>query len=124
MDEGGAFLRQKQLADMVLNILTQGRSYDIGMIFATQQFADLEKAKLSQEFMSNTPVKIVLGAKLDKKAISYIKDFLMLDDTAVKDLKFSQQGEGIIKIGDTHAPIAFIPSDEEYENYQGILHKE
>jgi len=37
----------------------------------------------------------------------------MLDDTAVKDLKLSGKGQGIIKIGDTHAPIAFIPSDEE-----------
>jgi len=78
VDKGGAFLREKQLANMVLNILTQGRSYDIGMIFATQQFADLEKAKLSEEFMTNTPIKIVLGSELDKKSISYIKDFLML----------------------------------------------
>jgi hypothetical protein len=120
VDEGGAFLREKQLANMVLNILTQGRSYDIGMIFATQQFADLEKAKLSEEFMTNTPVKIVLGSELDKKSISYIKDFLLLDDTAVKDLKLSQKGQGIIKIGDTHAPIAFIPSEEEYKIIKGF----
>jgi DNA helicase HerA-like ATPase len=105
---------------MVLNILTQGRSYDIGMIFATQQFADLEKAKLSEEFMSNTPVKIVLEAELDNKSVSYIKDFLLLDDTAVKDLKLSQRGEGIIKIGDTHVPIAFIPSDEEMKIIKGF----
>ena len=120
VDEGGAFLREKQLANMVLNILTQGRSYDIGMIFATQQFADLEKAKLSEEFMTNTPVKIVLGSELDKKSISYIKDFLMLDDTAVKDLKLSGKGQGIIKIGDAHASIAFIPSDEELKIIKGF----
>ncbi len=120
VDEGGAFLREKQLANMVLNILTQGRSYDIGMIFATQQFADLEKAKLSEEFMTNTPVKIVLGSELDKKSISYIKDFLMLDDTAVKDLKLSGKGQGIIKIGDTHAPITFIPSEEEMKIIKGF----
>lgn len=105
---------------MVLNILTQGRSYDIGMIFATQQFADLEKAKLSEEFMTNTPVKIVLGSELDKKSISYIKDFLMLDDTAVKDLQLSQKGQGIIKIGDTHVPIAFLPSDEKMKIIKGF----
>ena len=120
VDEGGAFLREKQLADMVLKILTQGRSYDIGMIFATQQFGDLEKAKLSEEFMTNTPIKIVLGANMDKKSISYVKDFLMLEDTAAKDLKLSQKGEGIIKIGDTHAPIAFIPSEEEYKIIKGF----
>lgn len=123
VDEGGAFLREKQLANMVLNILTQGRSYDIGMIFATQQFADLEKAKLSEEFMSNTPVKIVLGSELDNKSVSYIKDFLLLDETAVKDLKLSQKGQGIIKIGDTHAPIAFIPSEEEYKIIKGFYTK-
>ena len=43
----------------------------------------------------------------------------MLDDTAVKDLKLSGKGQGIIKIGDTHAPIAFIPSDEELKIIKG-----
>jgi type IV secretory pathway VirB4 component len=75
IDEGGAFLRDPQLAEMVLQVLTQGRSYDIGLLFATQNCSDLEKAKLSQEFMTNTPVKIVLGFDLDKKSIGYIKDF-------------------------------------------------
>jgi hypothetical protein len=120
IDEGGAFLRDPQLAEMVLNILTQGRSYGIQLIFATQNCSDLEKAKLSEEFMTNTPVKIVLGHDLDKKAISYIKDFLMLNDTAVKDLYTDAKGQGIIKIGDTHAPIAFIPSDEEMKIIKGV----
>lgn len=120
IDEGGAFLRDPQLAEMVLQVLTQGRSYNIGMIFATQNCSDLEKAKLSEEFMMNTPVKIVLGHDLDKKAISYIKDFLMLNDTVVKDLYTDAKGQGIIKIGDTHAPIAFIPSDEEMKIITGV----
>jgi len=112
IDEGGAFLRDPQLAEMVLQVLTQGRSYDIGLLFATQNCADLEKAKLSEEFMMNTPVKIVLSCDLDKKSIGYIKDFLLLNDTATKDLYTDGKGQGIIKIGDTHAAIHFIPSDE------------
>jgi hypothetical protein len=119
IDEGGAFLRDPQLAEMVLQVLTQGRSYDIGLLFATQNCSDLEKAKLSQEFMTNTPVKIVLGCDLDKKSIGYIKDFLLLNDTATKDLYTDAKGQGIIKIGDTHAAIHFIPSDEEYQIIKG-----
>lgn len=120
IDEGSGFLREKQLSDMVLNIITRGRVFDIGLAFITQEFSDLEKAKLSEEFMMNTPLKIVLSKDLDKKAVSYVKDFLMLDETAVKDLRTSQKGEGIIKIGDTHAPIAFIPTDEEFKIIKGI----
>jgi len=120
IDEGGAFLRDPQLAEMVLQVLTQGRSYDIGLLFATQNCSDLEKAKLSQEFMTNTPVKIVLGCDLDKKSIGYIKDFLLLNDTATKDLYTDAKGQGIIKIGDTHAAIHFIPSDEEYQIIKGV----
>lgn len=120
VDEGAAFLREKQLADLVLKIITQGRSYDIGMIFATQTLGDLEKAKLSEEFMTNCPIKIVLTANIDKKAVSYVKDFLMLDETAVKDLRTAQKGQGIIKIGDVHAPIAFNPSEKEYNIIKGI----
>lgn len=120
IDEGGAFLREKQLADMVLGILTRGRVYDLGLAFITQEFSDLEKAKMSEEFMMNTPIKIVLSKDLDKKGVSYVKDFLLLDDTAVKDLRTTQKGEGIIKIGDTHAPIAFISTDEEFKIIKGI----
>ena len=57
VDEGGAFLRDPQLANTVLQVLTQGRSYDIQQIFATQNAGDLEKAKMSEEFMTNTPYK-------------------------------------------------------------------
>lgn len=120
IDEGGAFLRQQQLSKMVLEIITQGRSYDIQLIFATQNFADLEKARLSEEFMTNVPIKVALSANIDKKAVSYVKDFLMLDETAVKDLRSAQKGEGIIKIGDVHAPISFIASDEEYKIIKGF----
>jgi hypothetical protein len=70
--------------------------------------------------MMNTPIKIVLGCDLDKKAVTYIKDFLLLDDTAVKDLKTSGKGQGIIKIGDTHVPIHFAPSDEEHKIIKGF----
>ena len=120
IDEGGAFLRDPQLAEMVLQVLTQGRSYDIGLLFATQNCADLEKAKLSEEFMMNTPVKIVLGCDLDRKSIGYIKDFLLLNNTATKDLYTDAKGQGIIKIGDTHAAIHFIPSDEEFQIIKGV----
>jgi hypothetical protein len=113
VDEGGAFLRDPQLANTVLQVLTQGRSYDIQQIFATQNAGDLEKAKMSEAFMTNTPIKIVIGYKLDEKAKSYIQDFLLLSDAAMRDLNTSWKGQGIIKIGDVHAPIAFIPSEEE-----------
>jgi hypothetical protein len=113
VDEGRAFLTDPQLASMVLKILTQGRSYDIGMIFGTQEFEDLEKAKLSAEFMSNVPIKLVLGYELDAKAISYIKDFLLLKNTEVKYLKTQAKGQGIIKIGDANAPYAFIATEKE-----------
>lgn len=123
IDEGGAFLRDKQLAQMVLKLLTQGRSYDIGLIFATQEFSDLQKASLSEEFMTNVPVKIVLGYELDTKAISYIKDFLMLDDSAVRDLKTDAKGQGIIKIGDIHAPLAFVATEKEDAIIKGKYNK-
>ena len=123
VDEGGAFLRDPQLANTVLQVLTQGRSYDIQQIFATQNAGDLEKAKMSEEFMTNTPIKIVIGYKLDEKAKSYIQDFLLLSDAAMRDLNTSWKGQGIIKIGDVHAPIAFIPSEEEKKIIEGDKHE-
>lgn len=124
VDEGRAFLTDPQLANMVLKILTQGRSYDIGMIFGTQEFEDLEKAKLSAEFMSNVPIKLVLGYELDAKAISYIKDFLLLKDTEVKYLKTQAKGQGIIKIGDANAAYAFIATEKEDQIIKGKYKEE
>jgi len=72
---------------------------------------------LGETMKHNT--KIVLGCDLDKKSIGYIKDFLLLNDTATKDLYTDAKGQGIIKIGDTHAAIHFIPSDEEYQIIKG-----
>jgi hypothetical protein len=75
---------------------------------------------MSEAFMTNTPIKIVIGYKLDEKAKSYIQDFLLLSDAAMRDLNTSWKGQGIIKIGDVHAPIAFISSEEEKKIIEGV----
>lgn len=124
IDEGDAFIRSGQLADMVLKILTQGRSYDIGLIFGFHEFADLEKAQLSEEFATNVPTKIVLGYELDTKAIDYVKNFLMLKEAEVKYLKTQAKGQGIIKIGDASAPYAFIATEKEDKIIKGLYKEE
>jgi len=50
----------------------------------------------------------------------HIQDYLMLSDAAMRDLNTSWKSQGIIKIGDIHAPIAFIPSDEERKIIEGM----
>jgi type IV secretory pathway VirB4 component len=69
IDEGGAFLREPRLASMILTGLTQWRAQDCQLIFATQQFSDLKKADLAEEFLTNCHTKIVLGAEMDQSAV-------------------------------------------------------
>lgn len=119
IDEGGAFLREKRPAKMILTGLTQWRAQDCQMIFCTQQFSDMKKADLAEEFLTNCHTKIVLGAKIDQSAVPYIEKTLFLNEDAIRDLVTSKRGEGIIKISNIHAAIAFDSTEEEHKIIKG-----
>ena len=119
IDEGGAFIREKRPAKMILTGLTQWRAQNTQMVFCTQQFSDMKKADLAEEFLTNCHTKIVLGAEIDDSAVPYIQKILFLNDDAVRDLKTSRRGEGIIKISNVHAAIHFDPTEVEHKIIKG-----
>jgi len=119
IDEGGAFLREKRPAKMILTGLTQWRSQNTQMVFCTQQFSDMKKADLAEEFLTNCHTKVVMGGEIDDSAVPYIQKTLHLNDDAVHDLVTSKKGEGIIKISNVHAAIAFRSTKVEHGIIKG-----
>lgn len=120
IDEGGAFLRDPELSDMILTGLTQWRSQNTQLIFATQQFGDLESAKMSEAFMSNTFFKMVFGANMDESVIPYVQKFLHLRPQHVEELKRLKQGQCLLKIRNKYVSVDVTSSDDEYAIIKGI----
>jgi hypothetical protein len=120
IDEGGAFLREPQLADMILTGLTQWRSQNTQLIFATQQFGDLEQAKMSEAFMSNTFFKMIFGANMDESVIPFVQHFLHLRPQHVEELKRLKKGQCLLKIRNNYVSVEVTASDNEYNIIKGI----
>lgn len=120
IDEGGAFLREPDLADMIMTGLTQWRSQNTQLIFATQQFGDLESARMSEAFMTNTFFKLVFGSNMDESVIPYVQKFLHLDDQHVEELKRLEQGQCLLKIRNKYVSVHVTASDEEHAIIKGI----
>ena len=120
IDEGGAFLREPQLADMILTGLTQWRSQNTQLIFATQQFGDLKKADMSEAFMANTFFKMVFGANMDESVIPYVQNFLHLQPKHVEDLKRLKRGQCLLKIRNKYVCVEVTSSDDEKALIKGI----
>jgi len=120
IDEGGAFLRDERLADMLFVGATQWRSQNSQLIFAIHEFDDLKKADLSSTFMSNMFFKIVFGANIDDSVVSFIQKSLYLPDSALEELKRLQRGQCLLKIRNRTVSLTVAGSDEEHRIIKGL----
>jgi hypothetical protein len=120
VDEGGVFLRNKDLSTFLLRTLTQGRSFNISLWLATQQPSDLQKVNLSEEFRTNMPLSIILG-NMRSDTVDIVKQFFKLDENATNDLLSAGIGEGLLLVGEEKIPIKFKPSSLENEIIKGKI---
>ena len=120
IDEGGAFLRDERLADMLFVGATQWRSQNSQLIFALHEFEDLKKADLSSTFMSNMFFKIVFGANMDDSVVHFVQKSLYLSESGINELKRLQQGECLLKVRNKTVALAITGSDEEHRIIKGL----
>jgi hypothetical protein len=120
IDEGGAFLRDPDLADTILTGLTQWRSQNTQLIFATQQFEDLKAAKMSEVFMANTFFKIIFGANMDESVVPFVQNFLHLKESQKEELMTLQKGQCLIKQRNQYVKCQVTASDEEHAIIKGL----
>ncbi len=122
VDEGGVFLRNKDLSAFLLRALTQGRSFGVSLWLATQQPSDLQKVNLSEEFRTNMPLSIVLG-NMRRDTVDIVKNFFKLDNATTEALLTSGVGEGLLLVADEKIPIKFIPTKLEERIIKGKAHE-
>jgi hypothetical protein len=123
IDEGGVFLRNAKLASFILKLITQGRSFDIGLWLATQQMSDLQKADLLEEFKTNIFIDIVLGANIKTDSIKILGEYFALDQSACDALLQADVGEGIIQVDGETTPTTFKPTDLEHAVIKGQINQ-
>lgn len=121
IDEAAVFLRNPKLSTFLLKLLTQGRSFNIGLWMATQQTVDLVKAGVNEEFKTNMQVNIVLGDNMRKDTIEHVKSFFQLDSSAQENLLSCSVGEGLLKVGDQCIPVKFKPTAHEMAIIKGTI---
>ncbi len=105
IDEGRVFLKNPELGDFIIKLITQGRSSECALWLSLLQISDL--AGVSDEITTNTFIEIILGSNLKKSSIDAIQSHYKLDKESVRALISADVGQGIIIKDGFATPITF-----------------
>lgn len=119
VDEAGSLMRTPSIITFLLVLLTKGRSYGIALWLATQQVTDLKKAGVSEEFITNMIINIVLGKKMDKFSIPIVRDYFKLNNDEQFMLTTSDVGEGLLLVGGRSMHVSFKSTEHEHNVIKG-----
>lgn len=119
VDEAGSLMRTPSIITFLLILLTKGRSYGIALWLATQQVTDLKKAGVSEEFITNMIINIVLGKKMDKFSIPIVRDYFKLNEDEQFMLSTSDVGEGLLLVGGRSMNVSFKSTEHEHNIIKG-----
>jgi hypothetical protein len=124
VDEARVFLRNEHLSTFLLDTVAMGRSYGIALWLITQNPGDLAKNGVEEEFRTNMPLSIVMGATLDSSKVGPIQRYFNLSETAVNDLLQCDPGDGLLLMRGEEIPLKFEPTAQEYEIIKGCYQKD
>ncbi len=122
VDEGRVYLKNPELGEFILKIITQGRSYGVYLWLSILQISDLKD--VSDEIKTNMFISLVLGGNVKQSSIKIIQDYFGLDDTACKDLINAGVGAGLLIKDDFATPITFKATDYENSIIKGTALKD
>ncbi len=119
MDEAGNIVRNPEIAEFLLRLITQGRSFGIEAWFATQQPTDLVQANVSDQMKTNIPINIILGENMQKDSIEIVQQYFKLSREETQQLIASSVGKGLLRVQNLSWPIDFKPTKHEMEIIKG-----
>jgi len=122
VDEGRVYLKNPELGEFIIKIITQGRSYGVYLWLSILQISDLKD--VSEEIKTNMFISLVLGGNVKQSSIKIIQDYFGLDETACKDLVNAGVGQGLIIKDDFATPITFKATDYENSVIKGTALKD
>lgn len=112
IDEGRVFLNDKKLAEFILKIYTQGRSFGMNAWFTTQQPSDAKDDDVKELLKNNSFVNIIMG-NVQPNSYDMIQAFFNLSDEDMTGLKGCGVGQGFVQVNNTGTAVNFKLTDLE-----------
>ncbi len=119
MDEAGNIIRNPEIAEFLLRLITQGRSFGIEAWFATQQPTDLVQANVSDQMKTNIPINIILGENMQKDSIEIVQQYFKLSKEETQYLITSSVGKGLLRVQNLSWALDFKPTQHEMDIIKG-----
>ena len=123
MDEAGNIIRNPEIAEFLLRLITQGRSFAIEGWFCTQQPTDWIAASVSDQMKTNIPINIILGENMQKDSIDIVQKYFKLTNEESRFLLTATVGKGILRVQNLSWAVDFKPTEHEMEVIKGTKNK-
>ena len=112
IDEGRVFLNDKKLAEFILKIYTQGRSFGLNAWFTTQQPSDARDEDVRELLKNNSFVNVIMG-NVQPNSYQTLKTFFNLSSEDIDNLKACGVGQGLVQVNNTVTAVNFSLTDLE-----------
>ena len=113
LDEGWALFKDDSTGESVEELARRARKYNVIIILATQNIADILKHQHALTLFNNSDTKIFLQHKSSEK--SALTDVLHLSEYEASILIRAKKGEGMIHASENVVRCQFIADDKELE---------
>ena len=115
LDEGWALFKDESTGESVEELARRARKYNVTIILATQNIADILKHPHALTLFNNSDTKIFLQHKSSEK--SALTDVLKLSEFEANILIRAKKGEGMIHASENVVRCQFIADDKELEMF-------
>lgn len=123
MDEAGAVIRNPEIAEFLLRLISQSRSFNMEGWFATQDPTALIAAGVSNQMKTNIPINIILGENLNADSIEIVHNYLKLTPEEKRFLITATVGKGILKVQNMSWNVDFKLTEHELGIIKGTVTK-
>lgn len=112
IDEGRVFLNDKKLAEFILKIYTQGRSFGLNAWFTTQQPSDAKDDDVRELLFNNSFVNVIMG-NVQPNSYEMIQKFFKLSSKDIDELRGCGIGQGLVQVNNSVTAVKFSLTDLE-----------
>ena len=111
IDEGWTLLSNSIGQELVKMAFKTGRKFNLSVIFATQQIADIARTEAGRAILEQPTVKFLTTQ--NETSLPIVRSTFLLNDEQMRILQSQGRGAGILMVGDERFPLKVISSDIE-----------
>ena len=113
LEEGWFLLSKAEQDSYVFEIVKTCRKFNLGILFLTQEVADLVRSPAGNALLANSSYTLLLKQK--PAVIDAVVDAFHLSSTERNYLLSAHPGEGILLLENDHSELTIVASEEEHK---------